>query len=80
MKLYLLSQDENNDYDTYDAFIVCAENEADARTFKPDNTMFNPERDSGAWTKNESAITCQEIGVANKNQERGVILASFNAG
>lgn len=27
MKLYLISQDHNNDYDTYDSAVVIAENE-----------------------------------------------------
>lgn len=31
MKLYLISQDVNNGYDTYDSAVVCAANEAEAR-------------------------------------------------
>ena len=36
MKLWLLSQDKNNDYDTYDSCVVVAENEEDAKKFAPE--------------------------------------------
>jgi len=36
MKLWLLSQDKNNDYDTYDSCVVVAENEEDAKSIHPD--------------------------------------------
>ena len=74
MKLYLLTQSVNNGYDSC---IVCAKNEADAKTITPDGkeltSMFSD------WAKPED-VTCEEIGTANKAQVRGVILASFNAG
>lgn len=35
MKLYKVSQNINNGYDTYDSIIVCAENEEDARLIHP---------------------------------------------
>ena len=35
MKLYKLSQEINNHYDTYDSAIVCAENEEEARKIHP---------------------------------------------
>lgn len=31
MKLYLISQNVNNGYDTYDSAVVCAETEEEAR-------------------------------------------------
>ena len=40
MKLYLLKQNDNNNYDTYDSCLVCAENEADARTIDPNGNEF----------------------------------------
>ena len=36
MNLYYVWQDENNDYDTYDSFVVCAENEEEAKNTHPD--------------------------------------------
>lgn len=35
MKIFKLSQTLNNDYDTYDSCIVCAENEDEARKIHP---------------------------------------------
>jgi len=79
MKLYKLTQDDNNGYDTYDSCIVCAENEQDAVTISPDGFRKIGERYT-SWALNISSITCEEIGEANENQKRGIILSSFNAG
>jgi len=35
MKIYKISQNVNNDYDTYSDAIVCAENEEEARIINP---------------------------------------------
>jgi len=35
MKLYLISQNVNNDYDTFDSAVVCAENEEKAKRVHP---------------------------------------------
>ena len=37
MKLWLISQNENNNYDTYDSAVVAAETEEEARHTYPDN-------------------------------------------
>ncbi len=81
LKLYLLSQSENNDYDTYDSCVVCSENEDDAKTIRPDGYVFleNDWR-GGCWANHLSAISCEEIGIAKKGLTRGVICASFNNG
>ena len=47
MKLYKLSQEINNHYDTYDSVIVCAENEEEARKIHPAHYVTHY-RD-GAW-------------------------------
>jgi hypothetical protein len=81
MKLYKLSQNDNNNYDTYDSCIVCAENEKDAITISPDGFHTIEEKyEYTSWARDVSAITCEEIGEANEKQVRGVVLASFNAG
>ena len=80
MKLYLLEQNDNNDYDTYDSCLVCAKNEYDAITIDPYGKEFKENDRYGSWALSKDAITCQEIGEANDNQKRGVIIASFNAG
>lgn len=35
MKIYLISQDTNPGYDTYDSAVVCAENEQQAQKIHP---------------------------------------------
>jgi hypothetical protein len=111
MKLYLLSQSCNNNYDTYDSCLVCAESEADAVTIAPDGSVFNGldwdgiddvydlddiydlegSQDSydayisdvdnfQSWARRFESITCEEIGIANDKQKRGVVIASYNAG
>lgn len=82
MKLYLLSQGDNSGYDTYDACVVCANNEEDARSITPSDQLFK-DSEPGRWTDwaiKSTSIDCTEIGEANGSQERGVVLASFKAG
>lgn len=70
MKLFLLSRTDNVGYDEYDAFLVRAKTEEEARQ------LANPKGSWSSWTTPEN-ITCEIIsnrGVA------GVIIASFNAG
>lgn len=40
MKLYKISQTENDHYDTYDSAIVCADSEEDARLIFPDDNRY----------------------------------------
>ena len=80
MKLYLLTQNDNNGWDTYDSILVCAENEEDAKTIDPNGDPFVENKPYSSWAKFKSSITCKEIGTANEDQVRGVIIASFNAG
>ena len=80
MKLYLLEQNENNDYDTYDSCLVCAENEADARTINPNGEEFKEGERWKGWALRKESITCEEIGEANDKQKIGVIISSYNAG
>ena len=81
MKLYLLGQTDNDNYDTYDSCIVCAENAEDAKTIKPNGRVYlEPNGKYSDWALSADNITCKEIGEANDKQVRGVVLASFNAG
>lgn len=81
MNLYLISQDINDDYDTYDSAVVAAESEDDARTIHPDRcgNEWSLEYES-VWLKYSDIdkITVELIGTTDR--ERGVVLASFNAG
>lgn len=76
MNLYLLTQDVNVGYDTYDSVIVCAESEEEAVKIPPDGEY----RWDDTWAENPSLVKCRKIGVADESIEKGVVLASFNAG
>ena len=78
MNLYLISQTENDDYDTYDSAVVAAKSEEDARLINPDGPEWN--RQFGGWCSTPEAVTVELIGRAKKGTVSGVILASFNAG
>lgn len=94
--LYLLSQKENVDYDTYDSCVVCAESEHEAkRTYPDEYCVWNEKAGEWAWrnpidpdakcrvtnwaTRLEN-IHCKLIGTAADGIEKGVVIASFNAG
>ena len=48
MKLWLISQNENNNYDTYDSAVVAAETEEEARHTYPDNWGLSDAKWSGS--------------------------------
>lgn len=86
MNLYLISQSANNDWDTYDSAIVCAASEEDAKSLHPGGhdepvPTGSGERDAvhGTWTSRNN-VKAQLVGAAAEGIERGVVLASFNAG
>ena len=86
MKLFLLSRKDWSDgyYDEFKACVVCALNEEDAKKIRPDGDEFR-EIEHGkinytGWVRNLDEIECKEIGLTKHGQERGVVLASFNAG
>lgn len=78
MNLYLIAQDENTGYDTYDSAVVCAESEDDARQIHP--FFRNPEWDTFSWCSSPEHVEVKFLGVADPSIQRGVICASYNAG
>ena len=91
--LYLLWQVVNNDYDTYDSAVVCAESEQKAKEIDPsghrvakDGKWYfqyangqEAEDDHSSWAAIEN-VKVRKIGKAEKDIELGLVLASFNAG
>jgi len=77
MKLWLISQDSNNGYDTYDSAVVAANSEDEARLINPDGDW---ESRWSAWCDRPDQVTVEYIGDAKINTEAGIILSSFNAG
>ncbi len=82
LKLYLISQDTNNGYDTFDSAVVCAKNEKIAQTIHPFKGLNwdGVKEDYDTWCDAKD-VEVVELGKANKNQKEGdVICSSFNAG
>ena len=77
MKLYLITQDVNNGYDTYDSFVVCAKDEEDAKMV---HELDDDELYCKTWVSNIEDIKVKYLGEADESIERGEILGSFNAG
>jgi hypothetical protein len=84
MKLWLISQTKNQDYDTYDSAVVAANIEEEARKMHPrDGKDIDPKTDAfcgSTWVESPDDVTCEYIGKAKEGTEKGVVCASFNAG
>jgi len=86
MNIYLLSQNKKNGWDTFDSMVVCAESKKEAILIHPYDKDFptcdNWNDSYNPWCDNEQidTIDCKKIGKAKKGIEKGVVLASFNAG
>lgn len=82
MKLWLISQTANNNYDTYDSAVVAAETEELARLTYPNEYQpdtWPKEGSYPSWVDAEK-VSVKWIGEAAARTEAGVILASFNSG
>jgi len=87
MKIYLIDQSENTDYDTWDSAVVIAENEEEAKKIHPNGyTIIESfdkvkEEDSWyGWTTDINKISATYLGEAKEGSNKGVICSSFNAG
>lgn len=77
MNLYLVTQNENDDYDTFDSMVVAAESEKRARHMTPGSLY---EWGDDAWCSSPDKASVRKIGVAVLGMKAEVILTSFNAG
>lgn len=96
MRLWLIRQDVNNGYDTYDSAVVAAETEDAARRTNPGGWRFwsdehshwmhkypdgRVEKDSDdTWADDIETVSVALLGEAEPNTPAQVICASFNAG
>ena len=82
MNLYLISQEENNEYDTYDSAVVAAKDEMTARRMDPTSgKLMTAEKWLwGHWCTSPDKVKVKLIGKAIKGTDKGVICSSFNAG
>lgn len=80
MKLYLIKQSKNHNYDTYDSAVVAAPNEDVARQMDPSSGKPMTWGESySPWCYSPDQVTVLYIGESVESVEEGVICASFNA-
>jgi len=81
MKLYLLYQSENQEYDTYDELVVCSENEDKARLIHPNSGGWDKDDWLSCWASSPENVKVTELGEALPEYKEGdIICKSFNAG
>ena len=82
MNLYLLEQDENRGYDTYDSCVISARSDTDARKIHPSPWIRADDvwAYSDGWASSPENVRVTLIGTAVDSEFSGVILSSFNAG
>lgn len=87
MKLYLVSQKQNNDYDTYDSFVVAANNEEEAKNTNPHNGLQLSKKDWEdygnkwrTWCDDIKHVDVKYLGKANSSVKQGIVCSSFYAG
>ena len=82
MKLWIISQEVNNDYDTYDSAIVAAPTAQRARWIHPSEYRKDWDGTVGSYSEwcDVHDVQVEYIGEAKEGTPEGVILASFNAG
>lgn len=86
LNLYLISQDHNSGWDTYDSAVVAANTYEEARHIHPSYFVEDKQwwendntRNHDSWT-HPNKVTVELIGTTNNYSKPTVILASFNAG
>ena len=81
MNIFKVERTDKVGYDEYDSFVIIAESENEARVTDPSG---KPVEDSifSSWVKvrDLDKLIVTLIGVANEDQEPGIVLTSFNAG
>ena len=90
MNIYLVSQDVNDDYDTYDSFVVVASDEEEARNIHPQITRGfydTPKeirelwtRKYGSWARSPDQVAVKLIGTTDSEKSGTIICTSYNAG
>lgn len=82
MNIYLISQNHNNNWDTYDSAVVVAESEDIAKRMHPRNGDLDvkPSYPSLSSWADAEYVEVEYLGKADNINERTVICASFNAG
>jgi len=80
MNIYLISQEVNRYYDTYDAAIVAAKDKKSARQLNPATGKPMTEEDwsMGLWCSGVGQVTVKYLGKAKQGTKQSLLLSSFN--
>jgi len=78
MNIYLIEQEQQVGYDTYDSAVVVAVTEQDAKEITPSGRPWDSTYND--WCSSAEHVTAKLIGTATEGMEAGVVLASYNAG
>jgi hypothetical protein len=82
--LYLITQKENTDYDTYDGAVVCAPDEKTAQNMNPRTgkpmTDGDWEYPYNEWASDPKRVKVKFLGTAVPSSKQGVVLASYTSG
>ena len=83
MKIFKLSQSQNEGWDTFDSLIVVADSEEEARLIHPAEE-YEIEIDWGepysSWCSSPNDVKVEYLGEAKEGTKKGIILTSYNAG
>jgi len=83
MKIYRIWQKVNNDYDTFDSAVVCAESEDEAKKMQPSFGSYEEclETADGfsSWCGLKD-VQVEYLGEAKEGLSKSLICGSFNAG
>ena len=80
MNIYVISQSQNTNYETYDACVVIAESETEAAKWHPatDSTDWSAPHYMRSWCDSPEDVTVELVG--HTDDGVGFILKSYNAG
>lgn len=92
MNIYVISQNSNQGFDTFDSAVVVAESEGAARLIHPrGDRVWQPGREvwadgfiadtpRGSKWCHPDEVNVAQVGTALEGQRPGVVCASYNAG
>lgn len=81
MKLFLISQTQNQKYDSYDSAVVSALDEETARQIDPSTGRQKDWSDRySSWCDGPEHVAVRYLGDAIDGVKHGILCASFNAG
>ncbi len=81
MNLYLIWQDINEDINTYDSAVVCAEDEEDAKMIHPNCNVKDWDGEANPWDEwcKAKYVEAKFIGTAAEGIKHGVVCTSFKS-